>query len=97
MFLLLFFLLFPVFYCLSKETGVNLSKFAKDFEAIGYSNSQPIYGKDGKVNMFDYIIVKSIYMGLSTPDEETFGLADVNNDGKVNIFDYIIIKSDCFA
>lgn len=38
-------------YCLSKETGVNLSKFAKDFEAIGYSNSQPIYGKDGKVNM----------------------------------------------
>lgn len=53
--------------------------------------------KDGKVNMFDYIIVKSIYMGLSTPDEETFGLADVNNDGKVNMFDYIIIKSDCFA
>lgn len=38
-------------YCLSKDTGVDISKIAKTLESIGYSNSKPVYGKDGKVDM----------------------------------------------
>lgn len=38
-------------YCLSKDTGVNLGAFAEDFEAIGYSNTQPVYDDNGEVNM----------------------------------------------
>ena len=38
-------------YCLSAETGVNVAPIANTFEAVGYSNSQPIYNDDGSVNM----------------------------------------------
>lgn len=38
-------------YCLSAETGVDVSKISKSLENVGYSNSQPVYDKDGKVNM----------------------------------------------
>lgn len=38
-------------YCLSKDTGVNLGAFADEFEAIGYSNTQPVYNDNGEVNM----------------------------------------------
>ncbi len=51
---------------------------------------------DGKVNMFDYLIIKSIYFNKYTPTEGEFNRSDVNNDGKVNMFDYIIVKGMCF-
>jgi hypothetical protein len=51
---------------------------------------------DGKVNMFDYMIVKSYYLGKSELTDEQFDRADVNADGKVNMFDYLIIKNMCF-
>lgn len=38
-------------YCLSKETGVNTAKLASSLEAIGYSNTQPIYKSNGDVDM----------------------------------------------
>ncbi|MBQ8731596.1 MAG: OmpA family protein [Oscillospiraceae bacterium] len=38
-------------YCLSDDAGVDLAKFADEFEAIGYSNSQPVYNENGEVNM----------------------------------------------
>lgn len=38
-------------YCLSSETNVNISKFADTLEAVGYSNSQPIYDSNGNVDM----------------------------------------------
>lgn len=38
-------------YCVSSETGVDTSKLAASLEEIGYSNSRPIYGSDGKVNL----------------------------------------------
>lgn len=39
-------------YCLSKATGVDVSMLSGGaFEAIGYSNSQPVYNKDGSVNL----------------------------------------------
>lgn len=37
-------------YCLSGETGVDVSKLAPTLETIGYSQSKPVYGDDGKVD-----------------------------------------------
>ncbi len=51
---------------------------------------------DGKINMFDYLIIKSIYFDKYTPTEEEFNRSDVNGDTKVNMFDYIIVKGMCF-
>ena len=38
-------------YCLSAETGVDTAKLAESLSAVGCSNSKPIYGTDGKVDM----------------------------------------------
>ena len=38
-------------YCLSAESGAADSALAKTLEAVGYSNSQPIYNADGSVNL----------------------------------------------
>lgn len=38
-------------YCLSGETGIDVTPIANTLEAVGYSNSQPIYKADGTANM----------------------------------------------
>lgn len=38
-------------YCLSKDTGVDVSEIADTLEAVGYSNSKPVYNANGEVNM----------------------------------------------
>lgn len=38
-------------YCLSSDTGVDVSKIKKSLDDVGYSNSKPVYGADGKVNL----------------------------------------------
>lgn len=38
-------------YCLSSDTGVDVSKIKKSLDDVGYSNSKPVYGTDGKVNL----------------------------------------------
>lgn len=38
-------------YCLSKDTGVDTAKLKKNLEAKGYSNSKPIKGVDGNIDM----------------------------------------------
>lgn len=38
-------------YCLSSDTGVDTSKLSTALEAVGLSNSKPVYGSDGKVDM----------------------------------------------
>lgn len=38
-------------YCVSSETGVDTSKLAANLEAIGLSNSKPVYDNSGKVDM----------------------------------------------
>ncbi|MBQ6823664.1 MAG: OmpA family protein [Clostridia bacterium] len=38
-------------YCLSGETGVNVSSIAKALEDVGYSNSQPVYDGSGNVDL----------------------------------------------
>ncbi len=51
---------------------------------------------DGKVNMFDYMVVKSICLNKHEPTAEVLERADVNGDGNVNMFDYLVVKSYCF-
>lgn len=60
---------------------------------------KPIKGDvngDGKINMFDYLMVKSIYFEKHTPSDEELARADVTEDGKVNMFDYLAVKTLCF-
>ncbi len=38
-------------YCLSAETGVDISKISKTLEDVGYSNSKPVYDANGKTNL----------------------------------------------
>ena len=38
-------------YCLSSETGVDVSKMAEALEGVGYSNSKPIYNANGSYNL----------------------------------------------
>lgn len=38
-------------YCLSSDTGIDATALADTFEAVGYSNSQPVYAEDGTVDM----------------------------------------------
>ncbi len=48
---------------------------------------------DGKVNMFDYAVVKSYYLGKASLTVDQIDRADVNGDGKINMFDYVALKS----
>ncbi len=38
-------------YCLSAETGVDVSKIGKTLEDVGYSNSKPVYDANGEVDL----------------------------------------------
>lgn len=38
-------------YCLSGNTGVDVSKISKTLEDVGYSNSKPVYDDNGKVDL----------------------------------------------
>ncbi len=51
---------------------------------------------DGKVNMFDYLLVKTFCFKSTSPTEEQFKRADVNQDETINMFDFIIVKAECF-
>ncbi len=48
---------------------------------------------DGKVNMFDYVLIKSHCLEKVILDGDRLERADVNGDGKVNMFDYIVLKA----
>ncbi len=48
---------------------------------------------DGKVNLFDYVAVKSHVLGKSTLPEDQQIRADLNGDGRINMFDYVALKS----
>ncbi len=62
------------------------------------SEDAPVYETgdvtgDGKVNMFDYILIKSIYLDKVEAPADQVARADLTGDGKVNMFDYIALKS----
>ena len=48
---------------------------------------------DDKVNMFDYVALKSHVLGKSLLSDDKLVRADVNGDGKINMFDYVALKA----
>lgn len=47
---------------------------------------------DGKLNQYDYILIKRIVMGTYKPTADELKRCDVNCDGKVDKYDYIAVK-----
>ena len=71
-----------------KENGTITVNTIYAGEFILYDNYRPDYllgdvNDDGKVNMFDYMMIKSIYLSKYTPSDSEFVRADINSDGKV--------------
>lgn len=52
--------------------------------------------QDGVVDMYDYLIIKSIYFEVYIPTETERARADVNADGAVNMFDCLMVKTVFF-
>lgn len=48
---------------------------------------------DDKVNMFDYVALKSHVLGKSLLSDDKLVRADVNGDGRINMFDYVALKA----
>jgi hypothetical protein len=48
---------------------------------------------DGKVNLFDYVALKSHVLSKSLLSNDKLVRADVNGDGKINMFDYVALKA----
>ncbi len=65
--------------------------------AVWQSNSSSAYAEgdvngDGKVNLFDYMAVKSYCLDKNTLPEDQLERADLTGDGRINMFDYIALK-----
>ena len=76
----------------------NLRKLARA-EAICihsyfYQIKKGDVNKDGQVDSFDYLMVKSAVLGNLKLTEEQKEIADMNNDKQVDAFDYMILKSE---
>lgn len=59
-----------------------------------------VYGDvtgDGKLDMYDYMMVKSIYFNKYSAAADELARADVYPDGTIDMFDYLAIKSAYFA
>lgn len=52
---------------------------------------------DGKIDQYDYILVKRHYFGTRILTDSEMRPADANDDGEVNQYDYILIKRHYFG
>ncbi len=80
----------------SKELRCSVCGELLDSVAAGEYELGDVTG-DGKINMFDYMMIKSISLNKYTPSDAEFVRADINNDGKINMFDYIMVKQVCMS
>ncbi len=83
-------------------THPNNSGYALYARALGdfleHTYSKPVFKKgdindDGKIDSFDYLLCRSIVLGLYTPTELQTQASDATGDGKTDSFDYILIRS----
>ncbi len=51
---------------------------------------------DGVVDMFDYLIVKSVYFEVPGVNSADAARSDVNKDGVVDMFDYLLVRTAYF-
>ncbi|MBR5285520.1 MAG: dockerin type I repeat-containing protein, partial [Clostridia bacterium] len=47
---------------------------------------------NGKIEKYDYILVKRLVMSTIDLSGETLNFADVNKNGRVEKYDYILVK-----
>lgn len=52
---------------------------------------------DGCVDMFDYLLIKSIYFEQYTPSDAESKIADINGDNSIDMFDYLLVKRAYFT
>lgn len=52
--------------------------------------------RDGTIDMFDYLLVKSFYFEVAVPMADEAICADINEDGVIDMFDYLEIKTAYF-
>lgn len=76
-------------------------RFCTECDVLVAVEAAPTYKKgdvtgDGKINMLDYMRIKSIYFGIYTPTIDEFNRADVNSDDKINMIDYALVKNTIF-
>lgn len=69
----------------------SIADSADDGFMLGDVNS------DGKINQYDYLLVKRHYFGTRFLTDDEMPRADVNSDGSVNQYDYILIKRHYFG
>ncbi len=72
----------------------DVGSFEIVFEEEPETDTNDING-DGKVNMFDYVALKSHVLGKVLLDSDKQSRADVNGDGRINMFDYLAVKTAC--
>lgn len=47
---------------------------------------------DGRVDQYDYILIKRTVMGTYKPTADELRRCDINGDGKIDMYDYIAVK-----
>lgn len=58
------------------------------------AENTPDINRDGKVNIADAVIIKSILRGDISSDSYYIDISDVNNDGVIDEFDYMTVYSN---
>ncbi len=52
---------------------------------------------DGQIDMFDYLMIKSIYFEKYVPTADQAMRSDANSDGNIDMFDYLIVRTAYFT
>ena len=67
------------------------------FELVGIDGTETYrtgdVNGDHSIDMFDYVIVKSIYFKTYEPTEDELRRADIDSSGTIDMFDYVVLKA----
>ena len=81
----------------SKELQCTVCGEALDKQSDTESFIRGDANGDGQLDMFDYLMIKSIYFEKYVPTEEQAMRSDANSDGNVDMFDYLIVRTAYFT
>ncbi len=80
-------------------SGLNIKKSTAELASYIWFDEKPsntVLGDvngNGKIDTFDYLLVRSQILGLTKLNAQQEAAADVTKDGKINTYDYMIIRS----
>lgn len=82
----------------------SLGTYVNEIEVYGneydYTPNAGIYGDvngDGRLDMYDYLLVKSHYFGKYVLTADEFERADLYPDEKIDMYDYMAVKAAYFS